>query len=469
MLEPVIGLEVHLALRTSSKLFCGCSAEGFGQGPNTNVCPVCLGLPGSLPVVNHEALNLAITFALALGCEVAPVTRFHRKHYFYPDAPKNYQISQFDEPIGSAGHVTLASGRTIGITRCHLEEDAGRLLHPLYADNSLVDLNRAGAPLLEMVTEPDLRSPEEARDLLNEVRSIARALGVSDASPEEGKMRADVNISLRLPGAEFGTKVEVKNLNSFRNVANAIAYEIKRQSRLLEDGHTVLQETRGFNEGGQRTFSMRGKEGSADYRYLSDPDLPVVQIDEVRRSALVATMPELPAAKAARYIALGVRSTDAEQLAHEVDTARFFDAAVASYSGPAQTLANWLNSDVTGVLNQRETDIGSTALLPAALARLVGLIDEGVISGAIAKDLLPAVMDGDDPAALVAERGLQQVTDGNQLLDLIDTVVAANQELVDRVKDNPKAINALLGAVMKASAGKAKPDLVRELLARRFG
>jgi len=468
MLEPVIGLEVHLALRTSSKLFCGCSAEGFGLGPNTNVCPVCLGLPGSLPVVNHEALDLAIRFALALGCEVAPVTRFHRKHYFYPDAPKNYQISQYDQPIGLTGRVKLPSGVTIGITRCHLEEDAGRLVHPAYADHSLVDLNRAGAPLLEMVTEPDLRSPEQARELLNEIRALARALGVSDASPEEGKMRADVNISLREPGAAFGTKVEVKNLNSFRNVANAIAYEMKRQSRLLEDGRPVEQETRGFNEGGQRTYSMRGKEGAADYRYLADPDLPVVIVDETRRAELLSTMPELPAAKAARYAALGIRAADAEQLAQEVDTARFFDEAVATYGGPAQNLANWLISDVTGILNQRETDLGVSSLQPQALARLVTLIDEGVISGAIAKELLPAVVDGRDPAALVDERGLRQVTDGDELAGLIDKVLAENQELVAKIKVNPKAINALLGAVMKASAGKAKPDLVRALLSRRF-
>ena len=469
MLEPVIGLEVHLALRTSSKLFCGCSAEGFGLEPNTNVCPVCLGLPGSLPVVNSRAVDLAVTFALALGCDVADETRFHRKHYFYPDAPKNYQISQYDQPIGLAGRVTLASGRVIGITRCHLEEDAGKLVHPTYADHSLVDLNRAGAPLLEMVTEPDLRSPEEARELLNEVRSIARALGVSDASPEEGKMRADVNISMRLPGAEFGTKVEVKNLNSFRNVANAIAYEMKRQSRLLEDGRAIEQETRGFNEGGQRTYSMRGKEGSADYRYLSDPDLPVVDVGSERRAALTAAMPELPAAKAQRYVASGVRQGDAALLAHDVDTSRFFDAAAESYGGAAQDLANWLITDVAGHLNQRETQLAATSLRPADLARLVTLIDEGVISGAIAKELLPEVIDGADPVSLVDERGLRQLADGDALEPIIDRVLADNQDLVERVKANPKAINALLGAVMKASAGKAKPDLVRELLTRRLG
>src|SRR5690606_6885173 len=235
MFEPVIGLEVHLALKTTSKLFCGCAAEGFGLEPNVNVCPVCLGLPGTLPVANERAIELATTFASALDCEVSEVTRFHRKHYFYPDAPKNYQISQYDEPIGQHGRITVAGGRTFGITRCHLDEDAGRLIHPSYTPYSLVDFNRAGAPLIEMVTEPDLRSADEARELLGEIRALAQALGVSDATPEEGKLRADVNISLHLPGEAFGTKVEVKNLNSFRNVAAAIQYEIKRQSQLLDD------------------------------------------------------------------------------------------------------------------------------------------------------------------------------------------------------------------------------------------
>ncbi|HLR46456.1 MAG TPA: Asp-tRNA(Asn)/Glu-tRNA(Gln) amidotransferase subunit GatB, partial [Deinococcales bacterium] len=253
MYESIIGLEIHLALSTESKLFCGCPADSFHAEPNADTCPVCLGLPGTLPQVNREAITKAIMFARAVGCEVPAVTRFHRKHYFYPDAPKNYQTSQDEGPIGEHGSLTLSTGRTIGITRCHLEEDAGRSVHPPYRDYSLIDLNRAGSPLIEMVTEPDLRSPEEAREFLSLVRATARALYVSDASPEEGKMRADVNVSLRRPGEPFGTKVEVKNLNSFRSVASALEFEIARQADLLDAGREIAQQTRGWNEGGQKT------------------------------------------------------------------------------------------------------------------------------------------------------------------------------------------------------------------------
>ena len=256
MFEPVIGLEVHLALKTQTKMFCGCPADGFGEDPNVNTCPVCLGLPGALPVVNVEAIQKAIMFSLAIQCTVPNQTQFHRKNYYYPDAPKNYQISQFDQPVGEHGFIEV-EGKRIRITRCHVEEDAGRLVHPKYADHTLVDLNRAGAPLIEMVTEPDLRTPEQTRNFLNQVRAIAQALEISDASPEEGKMRADVNVSLRRPGESYGTKVEVKNLNSFKSVKSALEYEISRQTRILEVGEPIRQETRGWNEGGQKTYTMR--------------------------------------------------------------------------------------------------------------------------------------------------------------------------------------------------------------------
>jgi len=468
MLEPVIGLEVHLALRTRTKLFCDCPAEGFGLDPNVNTCPVCLGLPGSLPVVNAAALELAVTFALALGCTVPNRSRFHRKHYFYPDAPKNYQISQYDEPLGQGGGIDLPGGRRIGITRVHLEEDAGRLVHPAYADYSLVDLNRAGAPLIEMVTEPDLRTPEEARAFLTEVRAIARALGVSDASPEEGKLRADVNVSVREPGAPFGTKVEVKNLNSFKSVAAALAFEIRRQTILLEEGRPVAQETRGWNEGGQKTYVMRGKEGEADYRYLTDPDLPEIDVAPTWTDELRARMAELPAAKETRFAALGVRQADAHQIAYDVATASTFEEAARAYGGDPQVVANWLVTEVAGVLNQRGAVLDACALRANDLAALLQLVDDGVISGKIAKELLPDVVDGADPRERVEALGLHQVADEDELAAVVDRVLLAHPDLVERVKANPKAVNALLGQVMRETGGAAKPDLVRRLLDARL-
>jgi aspartyl-tRNA(Asn)/glutamyl-tRNA(Gln) amidotransferase subunit B len=469
MFEAVIGLEIHLALRTGSKMFCACAAESFGLEPNVNICPVCLGLPGSLPVVNREAIEKALRFSLALNCQVPGVTQFHRKHYYYPDAPKNYQISQFDRPVGEHGFVDLEGGRRIGVTRCHVEEDAGRSVHPAYAPYSLVDLNRAGAPLIEMVTEPDLKTPEEAREFLVKVRAIAQALEVSDASPEEGKMRADVNVSIRLPGESLGTKVEVKNLNSFKSVQSALAFEIKRQTALLETGRSVSQETRGWNEGGQRTYSMRSKEETADYRYIPDPDLPPMRVAAGWLEAVRAATPELPDAKRERYLALGLRAFDAGLIAFDVELATFFDKAVRAYTGEAQLLANWLNGDVAGYLNANDLALPKSKLSPEDLASLLSLVDEGVISGKMAKDLLPLVIDGGDPKTIVEERGLKQITDLSAIETLVDAVIDANPAVVERVKENPKAINALLGQVMKESRGKAKPDVVRELLNEKLG
>lgn len=467
--EPVIGLEIHLALKTRTKLFCGCPADSFGQAPNTSTCPVCLGLPGSLPVTNREAVERAVMFSLALHCQVAPVTQFHRKNYFYPDAPKNFQTSQFDRPIGEGGWVELANGRRIGVTRCHLEEDAGRLVHPTYADYSLVDLNRAGAPLLEMVTEPDLRDPEEAREFLNTVRAVAQALGVSDANPEEGKMRADVNVSVRRPGEAFGTKVEVKNLNSFKSVQRALEFEIKRQSRVLEDGGTITQDTLGWDDGGQKTFLMRTKEGEADYRYFPEPDLPVMKIDEALLERVRGVTPELPDAKRERYSTLGVREYDAELIAFDVMMARFFDAALTRYEGDPQAIANWLNGDVTGWLNAQGVSIEASALRPERLVALVRLVDTGTISGKTAKDLLPETMTGADPEGLVEARGLKQITDTGEIERIVEGVISENPKLVESVSQNPKAINALLGRVMKETKGKAKPDAVREMLNEKLG
>ena len=462
-LEAVIGLEVHLAVKTASKMFCGCSAETFGSQPNTHTCPVCLGLPGSLPVANLEALEKALMFSLALNCQVPERTQFHRKNYFYPDAPKNYQISQFDRPVGEHGYIELDDGRRIGITRCHLEEDAGRSVHPPYADFSLVDLNRAGAPLIEMVTEPDLRTPEEAREFLNRVRAIAQSLGASDASPEEGKMRADVNVSLRRAGEPLGTKVEVKNLNSFKSVQAALAFEIKRQGQLLEDGRQVTQQTRGWNEGGQKTYLMREKEESADYRYLPDPDLPPIRIDNAWLERIRSATPELPDSKRERYLAAGLRQFDADLIAFDIELSRFFDAALET-GGEPQAVANWLNGDVTGYLRGRGEGLAESLLTPELLVSLVRLVESGEISGKTGKDLLPEVMVGAEPRKLVEERGLGVIADEGQVESLVEQVLARNEAIVRSVRENPKAVNALLGLVMKESRGKAKPDLVRKLL-----
>lgn len=468
MFEPVIGLEIHLAMKTKTKIFCGCPADSFGQGPNVSTCPVCLGLPGSLPTINRAAIEKALMFSLALNCEVPEKTQFHRKNYYYPDAPKNYQISQYDRPVGEHGFVDLAGGRRIGVTRCHVEEDAGKSVHPSYADYSLVDLNRAGAPLIEMVTEPDIRDPAEAREFLSKVRAIAQALGVSDANPEEGKMRADVNVSVRRPGEPLGTKVEIKNLNSFKSVQRSLETEIERQSRILEDGGTIVQETRGWNEGGQKTYSMRVKEGEADYRYFPEPDLPPMMISKEWLEHIRTITPELPDAKFARYVALGLREDDARIIAFDIALAGFFDRARALYSGDAQTLVNWLNSDVTGWLNAHNLAVHESRLTPEHLAELIDLVDANTISGKTAKDILPDVMAGAAPKEIVAERGLTQLTDTGAIEQLVDEVIANNADTVAKVRDNPKAINALLGQVMRASQGKANPETVRELLSRKL-
>jgi aspartyl-tRNA(Asn)/glutamyl-tRNA(Gln) amidotransferase subunit B len=473
-IESVIGLEVHLALATRTKLFCGCPADTFGAQPNEHVCPVCLGLPGTLPVANRQAVELAATFALALGCRLPDVTQFHRKHYFYPDAPKNYQISQFDRPIGEGGALTVG-GRRIGITRCHLEEDAGRLLHPTYADHSLVDLNRAGAPLLELVTEPDLRSPEEARAFLERVRAIAQALGVSDAAPEQGKMRADVNVSVRYPGEGLGVKVEIKNLNSFKSVQNALALEIRRQALRLEEGLVIEQETRGWNEGGQKTYVLRSKEGSADYRYMADPDLPPLRLGAELVARLRRDMRELPDARRERYVHLGVRETEADLIAFDITQATTFDAmlaaagAVGSGAGAGPTphgLATFLTSEVAGALAAWEGT--APQIDPGALVALVRLVDDGAITLTNAKALLPDVLSGADPEKLVEARGLHLISDPAALERLVDDVLAAHPAIVASAREQPKAINALLGQVMRASGGQAKADAVRSLIERRL-
>jgi aspartyl-tRNA(Asn)/glutamyl-tRNA(Gln) amidotransferase subunit B len=473
--QVVVGLEVHLALRTRSKLFCSCPAEPSAQ-PNRHVCSVCAGLPGALPVANDHAVELAVRFADALGCEIPAVTTFARKHYGYPDNPKNYQISQHDRPVGSGGAVQIPGGRRIGIVRCHLEEDAGRLLHPTYAPHSLVDLDRAGAPLIELVSRPDIHSGDEARAFLEEVRAIARALGVSDATPEEGRMRADVNISLRRPGEPLGTKVEVKNLNSFKSVQAAIESEAQRQERLLQAGRSVAQETRGWNEGGQKSSVLRSKEEAADYRYLDDPDLPPIRLSAEWLAAIRADTPPTPAALRRHYTAAGLRPEDADRLASDIELAHAFDtlmrAATAAAAASPQALANWLLVEAVGWANANGHTIPSLGLHldgPATrLARLVALLEAGTINGPTAKGILGEVLSGAEPQELVAARGLQQVEDASSLALWVAAVLAEHALVAQGARENPKALNFLMGKVMQRSGGQARPDAVRALLRERL-
>lgn len=478
MYQAVIGLEVHLQLKTRSKIFSACPQEYHGAEPNGFTDPFTLGLPGTLPTLNREAVELAMMFGLGLNCDVSGFTQFHRKNYFYPDAPKNFQLSQYDRPIARDGFLDVA-GTKIRIKRAHLEDDAGKLMHPTYAPYSLLDLNRAGSSLLEMVTEADITSAEQARAFLESVQAIAQALGVSDATPEEGKMRCDVNISLHKPGEPWGTKCEVKNLNSFRSVARAIEFETARQARVLDGGGRITQDTLGWDEGGQKTFLMRTKEGEADYRYFPEPDLPPLDITPEWIAQVRARMPELPAQKLARYRAAGVRESDAQTLSHDVNLSRFYDEALNDEPDPqkqdaqkpdAQKLANWLLTDISGALAAQEQAIQNAALKPAHLASLVGLIDAGTISGKIAKDLLPDVMAGQDPATLVQERGLVVVTDTAAIDAAIDAAMQADPATVEKVRaGNTKAMNALFGPVMKAMSGQAKPEVVRERLQTKLG
>lgn len=471
----VIGLEVHLQLKTRSKIFSSCPQEYHGAEPNTFTDPFTLGLPGTLPTLNREAVELAMMFGLGLNCDVSGFTQFHRKNYFYPDAPKNFQLSQYDRPIARDGFldVTLPGGEVsrVRIKRAHLEDDAGKLTHPTYAPYSMLDLNRAGSSLLEMVTEADITGAEQARAFLESVQAIAQALGVSDATPEEGKMRCDVNLSLHRPGEPWGTKCEVKNLNSFRSVARAIEFETVRQARILDAGGRITQDTLGWDEGGQKTFLMRTKEGEADYRYFPEPDLPPLDITPEWIARVRERMPELPAQKLERYRAAGVREADAQTLSLSVPLSRFYDEALTPEPRPdAQKLANWLLGDVSGLLAAQERSVADADLNPAHLAALVRLIDAGTISGKIAKDLLPDVMTGHDPAALVQERGLSVVTDTAAIDAAIDAAMTADPATVEKVRaGNAKAMNALFGPVMKAMGGQAKPEVVRERLSAKLG
>ncbi|HAA37668.1 MAG TPA: Asp-tRNA(Asn)/Glu-tRNA(Gln) amidotransferase GatCAB subunit B [Firmicutes bacterium] len=471
--ETVIGLEVHVELATKTKIFCGCPTE-FGSEPNTNVCPVCLGLPGALPMLNKKAVEYAIKAALALNCEIPAYSKFDRKHYFYPDLPKAYQISQFDQPLALNGYLDIevdGQARRIGITRIHLEEDAGKLVHADVGDYSLADYNRGGVPLIEIVSEPDLRSPQEAKAYLEKLKSIIQYTGVSDVKMEEGSLRCDANISLRPAGSEkFGTRVEIKNMNSFRAVENGLAYEVARHTEILDAGGQIVQETRRWDETKGVTYAMRSKEEADDYRYFPDPDLVPVIVESSWVEALRQSLPEMPDARQKKYVdKWGLPAYDAAVITASKHMADFFEAVMEKYDD-AKIVSNWLMGEISRHLNAEGLEITDTKLTPDHLTALIKLQDEGTISGTIAKTVLKEMFEsGKMPDEIVEEKGLIQITDEAAIAALVDEVIANNPKPVaDYQSGNKKAIGFLVGQVMKLSKGKANPALVNKLLQEKL-
>lgn len=465
--ETIIGLEVHVELKTKSKIFCGCSTE-FGAPPNTHTCPICLGHPGVLPVLNKEAVELAMRAAMALNCEIATDTKFDRKNYFYPDNPKAYQISQYDQPIGRNGYIEIevnGKKKRIGITRLHLEEDAGKLTH--HDDGSLVDFNRVGTPLIEIVSEPDIRSPEEAYAYLEKLKAIMQYTGVSDCKMEEGSLRCDANLSLRPYGQEaFGTKTELKNLNSFNFVQKGLEYERDRQARILLSGGVIRQETRRFDEATKTTVLMRVKEGSEDYRYFPEPDLVKLHIDDAWKERVRAQIPELPDARKARYInELGLPAYDAMVLTQSKDVSDFFEATIAA-GADAKQASNWIMGEVMAYLNAEAKEITEVPLTPEALAKLIALIEKGTISSKIAKKVFKELMkNGGDPEKIVKEKGLVQISDEAQLREIILPILDANeQSIIDYKNGKDRALGFLVGEVMKKTRGQANPPMVNKII-----
>ena len=472
--EAVIGLEVHAQLQTRTKIFCGC-APTFGAPPNTHTCPVCLGMPGALPVLNAEAVDRAIAAAIALGCTVHEVSEFARKNYFYPDLPKGYQISQFDRPIATGGHVDLEiDGETVrvGITRVHMEEDAGKSLHEGTGDANLtgIDLNRAGTPLIEIVSEPDLRSAAAAAAYFTFMRDVLVAIGVNDGNLEEGSLRCDANVSVRPAGQRaLGTKVEVKNVNSFRFLQKAIEYEITRQSAVAAEGGTIVQETRLFDPDTGRTFAMRNKEEAHDYRYFPEPDLPLLvlapgQVDRVR-----AALPELPAARRARFVShYGLPAYDAGVLTQDVDVAVYFEQVAAA--APPKLASNWVMGEVLRKLKDEGTAVAEAPVPAVALAELIRLVDDGTISTGAGRQVFESMWTTREAASTIVEReGLKQVGDESALLAHVTAVIAANPDAVASYKaGRVQAIGALVGQVMKLTRGAANPKVVHALVQRRL-
>ncbi len=471
--EVIIGMEVHAQLLTKSKMFCGCSADYADAPPNTHVCPVCMALPGALPVINKAAVEATIRTGLALNCHIAEFSVFARKNYYYPDLPKGYQISQYELPLATNGWVEIeddeGNPKRIRIRRAHLEEDTGKLVH--VNGYSLVDLNRAGVPLLEIVTEADLRSAEEAHRYLTKLRTILRYLGVSTGDMEKGAMRCEANLSVRRKGQkELGTKVEIKNLNSFKAVRDAIAYEVKRQIQILEQGGTIEQVTMGWDDARGRTFVQRSKEYAHDYRYFPEPDLLPLEVSREWVEALRATLPELPDAKAARFEReYGLSRAEAHVVVEEKSVADWYESAVQAYGNPREVY-NWLTGEIFRHLNERNITIEDMPISPQGLAQLLTLVDKGTINRNTAKRVLADMFDtGKDAQTIVREKGLAQVSDESALVAIVEKVIADHPNEVQRYRSGKKGLLGwFMGQVMKATRGQANPAIVRKLLTERL-
>jgi aspartyl-tRNA(Asn)/glutamyl-tRNA(Gln) amidotransferase subunit B len=471
--EAVIGLEIHAQLLTDTKIFCGCSTT-FGSDPNTQTCPVCTGMPGVLPVMNRKAIEYTVKTGLATNCIISDYSRFARKNYFYPDLPKGYQISQYELPLCKNGYIEISGNggtKKIGLTRIHLEEDAGKNIHEEAGTESFVDLNRAGVPLMEIVTEPDIRSPQEAVEFMKKLRTIVRYLGVCDGNMEQGSLRCDANVSVRTVGQqEFGVKTEIKNMNSFKFVEKALDYEIRRQIKVLKDGGEIIQETRLWNSDRDVTESMRSKEEAHDYRYFPDPDLMPIEFDRSWIEEVKANIPELPEIKQERFIKeFQIPEQDADLLTAERSTAEWFEQAV-NLGGNPKIVSNWIKGDLTKLLNEENKQIEECLLKPNHLVDMLHLIDKGTISGKIAKTVFEEMYKtGKDAEIIVNEKGLVQISDEAGIEAIVDEAINKNPKEVERFKAGEvKLMGFFVGQVMKVTKGKANPKIVNELLRKKL-